>query len=278
MKLLVNGADVEIDDRHANTPLLWVIRDVLGLRGTKFGGGAGFCAACTADRRAQHEGPPPRALLEQRRLAHARLPAEHQRTASRGSGLVEQRCDRLDLALASAQHDAMLRPFRSANPGGFGCCRRIDVIGCPSTSPTTASRVREDASAIVKAHEPAKARSNQAIRGNARGHAASRRDVRLGHLHQSSICPSPAASTGACRRSSSSYRADRRGGKPNRSAPAHRRARTPGSRPLEHEPAPCSRAGSAGTLAACPSKLPTFAAPSCKPPTPSSPRVTSYWR
>src|SRR3954471_10364532 len=47
MKLLVNGADVEIDDRHAKTPLLWVLRDVLGLHGTKFGCGAGFCAACT---------------------------------------------------------------------------------------------------------------------------------------------------------------------------------------------------------------------------------------
>src|SRR3954447_21590917 len=47
MKLLVNGADVEVDDRHAKTPLLWVLRDVLGLHGTKFGCGAGLCAACT---------------------------------------------------------------------------------------------------------------------------------------------------------------------------------------------------------------------------------------
>jgi isoquinoline 1-oxidoreductase subunit beta len=47
MKLVVNGADVEVDDRHAKTPLLWVLRDVLGLHGTKFGCGAGFCAACT---------------------------------------------------------------------------------------------------------------------------------------------------------------------------------------------------------------------------------------
>src|SRR3954467_14576448 len=47
MELLVNGAALEVDDRHANTPLLWVLRDVLGLHGTKFGCGAGFCAACT---------------------------------------------------------------------------------------------------------------------------------------------------------------------------------------------------------------------------------------
>src|SRR5437588_586399 len=47
MKLVVNGAEVAVDDRHAKTPLLWVLRDVLGMHGTKFGCGAGFCAACT---------------------------------------------------------------------------------------------------------------------------------------------------------------------------------------------------------------------------------------
>jgi len=47
MKLTLNGADVEVDDRHAKTPLLWVLRDVLGMHGTKFGCGVGYCAACT---------------------------------------------------------------------------------------------------------------------------------------------------------------------------------------------------------------------------------------
>ena len=47
MKLSIDGADVEVDDRHAKTPLLWVLRDVLGLHGTKFGCGIGYCAACT---------------------------------------------------------------------------------------------------------------------------------------------------------------------------------------------------------------------------------------
>ena len=47
MKLTVNGADVEVADRHAKTPLLWVLRDVLGMHGTKFGCGVGYCAACT---------------------------------------------------------------------------------------------------------------------------------------------------------------------------------------------------------------------------------------
>jgi isoquinoline 1-oxidoreductase beta subunit len=47
VKLNVNGADVEVDDRFAASPLLWVLRDVLGMHGTKYGCGIGFCAACT---------------------------------------------------------------------------------------------------------------------------------------------------------------------------------------------------------------------------------------
>jgi isoquinoline 1-oxidoreductase beta subunit len=47
MKLTVNSVDIDVDDRHAKTPLLWVLRDVLQMHGTKFGCGAGFCAACT---------------------------------------------------------------------------------------------------------------------------------------------------------------------------------------------------------------------------------------
>jgi isoquinoline 1-oxidoreductase beta subunit len=47
VKLNVNGAEVEIDDRFAGSPLLWVLRDVLELRGTKYGCGIGQCAACT---------------------------------------------------------------------------------------------------------------------------------------------------------------------------------------------------------------------------------------
>ena len=34
-------------DVDADTPLLWVLRDVLGLTGTKFGCGAALCGACT---------------------------------------------------------------------------------------------------------------------------------------------------------------------------------------------------------------------------------------
>ena len=44
--LKINGTahSVDVDD---DTPLLWVIRDVLGMTGTKFGCGAALCGACT---------------------------------------------------------------------------------------------------------------------------------------------------------------------------------------------------------------------------------------
>jgi isoquinoline 1-oxidoreductase subunit alpha len=45
-KLNVNGRSTTVDVA-ADTPMLWVIRDVLNLRGTKFGCGAGLCGACT---------------------------------------------------------------------------------------------------------------------------------------------------------------------------------------------------------------------------------------
>jgi isoquinoline 1-oxidoreductase subunit alpha len=44
--LNINGAVREVD-AEADTPLLWVIRDVLEMTGTKFGCGVGLCGACT---------------------------------------------------------------------------------------------------------------------------------------------------------------------------------------------------------------------------------------
>ncbi len=42
----VNGRPVRTDE-EAETPLLWVLRDEIGLKGTKFGCGIGLCGACT---------------------------------------------------------------------------------------------------------------------------------------------------------------------------------------------------------------------------------------
>jgi isoquinoline 1-oxidoreductase alpha subunit len=44
--LNVNGKHHQVDVA-ADTPLLWVLRDSVGLTGTKFGCGGGYCGACT---------------------------------------------------------------------------------------------------------------------------------------------------------------------------------------------------------------------------------------
>jgi len=44
--LNINGKDLSVD-ADPSTPLLWALRDTLGLSGTKFGCGQGLCGACT---------------------------------------------------------------------------------------------------------------------------------------------------------------------------------------------------------------------------------------
>ncbi len=45
-KLTVNGQSKTVDV-PPDMPLLWVLRDVLNMKGTKFGCGIGQCGACT---------------------------------------------------------------------------------------------------------------------------------------------------------------------------------------------------------------------------------------
>jgi isoquinoline 1-oxidoreductase subunit alpha len=55
----VNGVDRTVDVED-DTPLLWVLRDVLGMTGTKFGCGIAQCGACTV---LQIDGEPVRSCL-----------------------------------------------------------------------------------------------------------------------------------------------------------------------------------------------------------------------
>jgi len=57
-RLKINGTvrSVDVDD---DTPLLWVLRDVLGMTGTKFGCGRALCGACTV----QIDGAPTRSCI-----------------------------------------------------------------------------------------------------------------------------------------------------------------------------------------------------------------------
>jgi len=45
-KLNINGKSVEVD-LDPSTPVLWALRDALGMTGTKFGCGVAACGACT---------------------------------------------------------------------------------------------------------------------------------------------------------------------------------------------------------------------------------------
>ena len=56
--LVVNGKK-HVVDASPDTPLLWVLREKLGLTGTKYGCGAGLCGACTV----HIDGQPQRSCL-----------------------------------------------------------------------------------------------------------------------------------------------------------------------------------------------------------------------
>jgi isoquinoline 1-oxidoreductase alpha subunit len=58
MQLTINDQSYEIDDEPPRL-LLWVLRDELGLTGTKFGCGVGICGACTV----HVDGEPTRACV-----------------------------------------------------------------------------------------------------------------------------------------------------------------------------------------------------------------------
>jgi len=45
--LNVNGQNYQVNVTDGSTPLLWVLRDLLGLTGTKYGCGIEVCGACT---------------------------------------------------------------------------------------------------------------------------------------------------------------------------------------------------------------------------------------
>jgi isoquinoline 1-oxidoreductase alpha subunit len=46
VQLNINGKDTQVD-ADPSTPILWALRDTLGMTGTKFGCGMALCGACT---------------------------------------------------------------------------------------------------------------------------------------------------------------------------------------------------------------------------------------
>jgi len=47
ISFIINGTPQSVEVEDGNTPLLWVVRDLLNLKGTKFGCGKSACGACT---------------------------------------------------------------------------------------------------------------------------------------------------------------------------------------------------------------------------------------
>jgi isoquinoline 1-oxidoreductase alpha subunit len=61
LKLIVNGKTHSLQVDDPETPLLWVLRDTLGLTGTKYGCGVALCGACVV----HVNGEPVRACITQ---------------------------------------------------------------------------------------------------------------------------------------------------------------------------------------------------------------------
>jgi isoquinoline 1-oxidoreductase alpha subunit len=91
--LSINGRVVNVD-AAPDTPLLWVLRDHLGMTGTKFGCGAALCGACTV----YLEGEPTRSC----RIPLAALEGRHITTiegigGSKVGAAVQSAWDRIDV-------------------------------------------------------------------------------------------------------------------------------------------------------------------------------------
>lgn len=92
MKLHVNGADHEVD-ASGDTPLLWVLRDLMGLTGTKFGCGIATCGACTV----HIDGAPLRACVTPVAAVEGRKITTIEGLSADGSHPVQQAWSELDV-------------------------------------------------------------------------------------------------------------------------------------------------------------------------------------
>ncbi len=85
MKIKINGVDKNIDV-DPEMPLLWALRDVLGLTGTKYGCGEALCGACTV----HLDGHAVRACVTPVRRAEARAVTTIEGLSADGSHPLQQ--------------------------------------------------------------------------------------------------------------------------------------------------------------------------------------------
>jgi isoquinoline 1-oxidoreductase alpha subunit len=92
MKITLNGAEREVD-APPDMPLLWALRDVLGLTGTKFGCGMAQCGACTV----HLDGTPARSCITPLAAAAGRRITTIEGLPSDGSHPVQRAWTELDV-------------------------------------------------------------------------------------------------------------------------------------------------------------------------------------
>jgi isoquinoline 1-oxidoreductase beta subunit len=156
VKLNVNDANVEVDDRFAKSPLLWVLRDVLGMRGTKYGCGIGQCAACTV-------------LIDGRNTKSCQTPAE--RAVGTAITTVEGASGPVVNAVRDAWHRgnviqcgycqggqtlaaaALLETDRSPDDAAIGQWMNGNLCRC-GTYPRIRQAVREAAGTLASGRDP----------------------------------------------------------------------------------------------------------------------------
>ncbi len=92
MKLIVNGTEHSVD-AAPDMPLLWVLRDLLQLTGTKFGCGMAQCGACTV----HLDGTPMRACVTPVSLADGKKITTIEGLSSDGSHPVQRAWADLDV-------------------------------------------------------------------------------------------------------------------------------------------------------------------------------------
>lgn len=92
MKLLVNGAERDVE-AAPDAPLLWTLRDQIGLTGTKYGCGAGLCGACLV----HLDGRPTKSCLVSTASAAGRKIVTIEGVSGRAAEAVQSAWRRLDV-------------------------------------------------------------------------------------------------------------------------------------------------------------------------------------
>ncbi|MFK8013911.1 MAG: (2Fe-2S)-binding protein [Gammaproteobacteria bacterium] len=120
IKLNINGVDKDID-AAPQTPLLWVLRDHLGMTGTKFGCGVAQCGACTV----HVDGAPTRSCV---------LP--HDSLAGRKITTIE--------GLDGAEADAVRNAWESIDVPQCGYCQSGQIMSATALLKNTPKPTDDD--------------------------------------------------------------------------------------------------------------------------------------